>query len=221
MCIRHIPVSNPSGSKCCANRLSYRFVYALYNLAPPHCSQVSISIPKTCLSLCAHFYYLLVNACLALFLRTAILSSGANCLVQATPRALFCTNTPWQIHREWIWTTLGCPKDEKQGCFSSERVRLTLGLSTSDAKRAIKSSGSRFICSPCQCWCRHGGVYWVASAPWGKSLLPTFFWHPIVGFPFKQVTAQPFEFTPVLCIADDTCMKNGADVSSSSQFICM
>ncbi|MFT6284865.1 MAG: hypothetical protein ACJAXM_001340 [Arenicella sp.] len=29
-----------------------------------------------------------------------------------------------------------------QGCVSSKRVRLTLGLGTSAAKRAIKSSGS-------------------------------------------------------------------------------
>jgi len=32
MCIRHISVSTPSGSKCCANRLSCRFVDARYNL---------------------------------------------------------------------------------------------------------------------------------------------------------------------------------------------
>jgi hypothetical protein len=46
-------VSNPAGSRRCANQLSCRFVNARYNLAPPHCSQVSISIPKTRLSLCA------------------------------------------------------------------------------------------------------------------------------------------------------------------------
>jgi hypothetical protein len=32
------------------------------------------------------------------------------------------------------WTTIGCPKDEKQGGYSSKRVRLTLGLGTSAAK---------------------------------------------------------------------------------------
>ena len=51
--IRHIPVSNPTGSIRCANRLSCRFVNAYFNFPPPHCSQVSISIPKTGLSLCA------------------------------------------------------------------------------------------------------------------------------------------------------------------------
>jgi hypothetical protein len=49
---RHIPVSNPTGSMRCANRLSYRFVDARYNLAPPYCSQVSISISKNHLSHC-------------------------------------------------------------------------------------------------------------------------------------------------------------------------
>ena len=44
---------NPTGSMRCANRLSWRFVNARYNLAPPHCSHVSITIPKTRLSFCA------------------------------------------------------------------------------------------------------------------------------------------------------------------------
>jgi len=33
--------------------------------------------------------------------------------------------------------------------------------------------------------------------------------------------AQPFEFTSILCVADDTFMENEAGVSSSSQFICI
>jgi hypothetical protein len=44
---------NPTGSVRCANRLSCRFVDARYNLPPPHCSQVSMEMLKTRLSLCA------------------------------------------------------------------------------------------------------------------------------------------------------------------------
>jgi hypothetical protein len=77
MFIRHIRVPNHSGSIRCVNRLSCQFVVARYNLAPPHCSQVSMSISKTRLSLsaqvidwcfCARVFSCSVgNACLVLF----------------------------------------------------------------------------------------------------------------------------------------------------------
>ena len=72
--------------------------------APPHCSQVSISIPKTRLSLraqvidrcfCAPIFSCPVgNACLVLFRLSVLFSRGVDCLVVATPRKPPRTNTP-------------------------------------------------------------------------------------------------------------------------------
>jgi hypothetical protein len=83
MLIRHIRVPKPSGSIRCANRLSCRFVDARYNLAPPHFSQVSMSIPKTRLSLCAQvidwcfcarvFSCPVGKACLVLFRKAGVI----------------------------------------------------------------------------------------------------------------------------------------------------
>ena len=63
--------------------------------APPHCSQVSISIPKTRLSLCAQVIDLCFcvpvfpcpvgNACLALFRLAGVIVTRVDCLVVATP----------------------------------------------------------------------------------------------------------------------------------------
>jgi hypothetical protein len=51
---KHIPVSKRVGRMRCANRLSCQFVDARYNLNRTNAfSHVSISIPKTRLSLCA------------------------------------------------------------------------------------------------------------------------------------------------------------------------
>jgi hypothetical protein len=128
MCIRHIPMPNPTGSMRCANRLSWRFVNARYNLAPPHCSHVSITIPKTRLSLCAQvidwcfcalvFSCPVGKACLVLFRKAGVIVTRCRLFGGGPPR----TNTPWK------------------------RVRLTLGLGTKAAKRAIKSSGSKMAC---------------------------------------------------------------------------
>jgi len=83
---------------------------AIILTAPPHCSQVSISIPKTRLSLCAQVIdwcfctrvlsWPVGNACLALFRKAGVI---------VTRCRLFAANTPWPIHREWISTTTGCP----------------------------------------------------------------------------------------------------------------
>jgi hypothetical protein len=75
MFIRHIRVPNSLGSNRCANRLSCRFVDARYNLAPPHCSQVSMSILKTRLSLCAQ----VIDWCFCA--RVFSCPSGNTCLV--------------------------------------------------------------------------------------------------------------------------------------------
>jgi hypothetical protein len=95
MFIRHILVPNPSGSIRCANRLSCQFVDARYNLAPPHCSQVSMYIPKNRLSLCAQvidwcfcarvFSCPVDNACLVLFRKAGFI---------VTRCRLFGANTP-------------------------------------------------------------------------------------------------------------------------------
>jgi hypothetical protein len=70
-------------------------ILAITLTAPPHCSQVSISIPKTRLSLCAQvidwcfcaraFSYPVGNAFLPYFVRLVLLSRGADCLVEGDP----------------------------------------------------------------------------------------------------------------------------------------
>jgi hypothetical protein len=106
MFIRHIPVPNPSGSIRCANRLSCRFVDARYNLAPPHCSQVSISIPRTRLRLCAQvidwcfcarvFSCPVGKACLVLFRKADVNVTRCRLIGGGPPRE----GRPAQIRHE-------------------------------------------------------------------------------------------------------------------------
>ena len=140
--------------------------------APPLCSQVSISIPKTHLSLCAQvinwclcarvFFCPVGKACLALFGKDGVIVTrcrlfGGGHPVEATPWSPPHTHTP------------------------RKRLRLTLGLGTNAAKRAIKSSGSKTHDYAGHRWCRHSRVFLVGSAPCRKSLLPTFFLIPQSG----------------------------------------
>jgi hypothetical protein len=104
--IRHIPYPNPSGSIRCANRLSCRFVDARYNLAPPHCSQVSMSMLKTRLSLCAQVIDWCFCACVfscpsgnaffALFRKVGIIVSWCRLFSGGPPRE----GRPKQIRHE-------------------------------------------------------------------------------------------------------------------------
>ena len=81
-----------------------------------------------------------------------------------------------------------------------KRVRLTLGLGTSASKRTIKSSGSRS-----HEWCRHECFELVAYLAVNRYCQP-FFLYPRA----NNITAQPFEFRPTLCIAHNTCMETEA-----------
>jgi hypothetical protein len=111
MFIRHIPVSNPNGA---AFAVQIGFPADLSMLvitltAPPHCSHVSISIPKTRLSLCAQvidwflcasvFSRPVGNAFFALLRFTGVIVTrcrlfGAVRPARSAPRDPTRTNTP-------------------------------------------------------------------------------------------------------------------------------
>ncbi|MFT6991182.1 MAG: hypothetical protein ACJASL_003169 [Paraglaciecola sp.] len=122
MFIRHIRLLNPSGSIRCANRLSCRFVYALYNL---NCTTAML---KTRLSLCAKvidwcfcarvFSCSVDNACLVLFRFAGVIVT----------RCRLFGGGPF---RE------GYPHK-----YAINLVMFTRGLGKA-VKRAIKSSGSK------------------------------------------------------------------------------
>lgn len=85
---------------------------------------------------------------------------------------------------------------------------MTVAKVPKSAVRGHSDSGARSlsfrILGACLCNCCK--VFWVGSAPCRNSLLPTFFWYPRAG----NITAQPFEFTPILRVAHDTCMETEA-----------
>ena len=103
---RHNPVPTLAGSMRCANRLPANLsMQYRYNLAPPHCSQVSMSMLKTRLSLCAQVidwcFCVLVfscpvgNAYLVLFRKAGVIVTRCRLLGgEATPRGPPRTNTP-------------------------------------------------------------------------------------------------------------------------------
>ena len=103
MCIRHIPVPNPSGSF--AVQIGFPAdlsMFAISLTAPPHCSQVSMSMLKTRLSLCAQvidwcfcarvFSCPVGKACLALFRKAGVIVTRCR-----HGRVFLVDSAPWLI----------------------------------------------------------------------------------------------------------------------------
>jgi hypothetical protein len=97
MFIRHIPVSTPSGSVRCANRLSCRFVDARYNLNRTTALLTGFNVDvKTRLSLCAQdidwcfcarvFSCPDSKACLVLFRKAGVIVTRCRLFSGGPPR---------------------------------------------------------------------------------------------------------------------------------------